>query len=95
MTPEQYLTADPALHSPSDLVDSITTQLTLMGMKGGYSHQLISQWLLISASNNEEAAYELARQIVRLLRSKDSSPLILDLEDCIERKLPITLPLKE
>lgn len=88
MTPQQYLTVDPAHHTAADLIDSIVTQVSLVGMQTGYSNQRIANWLLECTQQNEDAAYVLARQVVRALRSDKADALMFEIEDSIAARRP-------
>lgn len=71
MTPTQYTTVDPSVHTPSGLVEEITSMLVLMGC-GSQNQNEVAAWLLQSAGHDEAAAFELAREVVQRLRGADA-----------------------
>lgn len=83
MTPQQFLNVDPTFHTAANLVDVIAIQLSLHSMHVGYSNRCIVDWILACTQNNEEAAYSLARQVVRALRSDKADALMFEIEDSI------------
>ncbi|RYE42619.1 MAG: hypothetical protein EOP24_31870 [Hyphomicrobiales bacterium] len=83
MTPTQYTSVDPATHTLSGLVEEITSMLVILG-RGSQKQGDVAAWLLQSAGNDEAAAFELAREMVRRLRGADAGVAAMEVDTAMK-----------
>jgi hypothetical protein len=87
MTPDQYRNVDPDHHSPAGLTDEIASTLVLFGY-GSQHERRVAEWLLGCVNHDEQAAFDLARKVVKRLRGADAESEALEIHAAMTEGRP-------